>query len=77
MSEYPFLKIHSCSSTVTNADYVDINYTAADFFNIPTITVTIDTNINAYTSSITKTTARINFSTKYTGTVKYTAISTK
>jgi hypothetical protein len=77
MSEYPFLKIYSCSENVTNVNYVDIDYTAASLFNIPTITVVTNTNVNTYISNVTITTARINFSSKFTGSVQYTVMSNK
>lgn len=77
MSNYPNIKMHTCSENVTNVDYVDIDYTTADLFNIPTITVVTDTNVNTFLSNVTKLTARINFSAKYTGTVKYSVISIK
>tara|TARA_Y100000592_G_C5350112_1_gene258441 strand:+ start:129 stop:362 length:234 start_codon:yes stop_codon:yes gene_type:complete len=77
MSRLPIIKIHSCSEIVNNADYVDINYESADMFNIPKITVTTDQNVNAFLSNVTISTARINFSKAYTGTVKYTVMSTK
>ena len=77
MSNYPSIKIHTCSENVTNVDYVDINFATALLFNIPTITATTDTNVNIFISDITLSTARINFSAKYTGTVKYSVISIK
>jgi len=77
MAGLPFLKIHSCSEELDNADYVDINYTSANMFNIPKITVITDQNVNYFLSNVTINTARINFSQPYTGTVKYTAISIK
>ena len=75
MAGLPIIKMHSCSEEVINADFVDINYTAANMFNVPTITVTTDQNVNYFLSNVTITTARINFSQPFTGTVKYTAMS--
>ena len=77
ISNYPFLKIHSSSETVSDVDFVDIDYSAAGFFSEPTVTATTDSNVNVFVSNITQSTARLNFSAKYTGSVKYTAISTK
>ena len=77
MSNYPNIKIHTCTENVTNVDYVDIDYSTILFFNIPTITATTDNNINTFVSNVTLTTARINFSSKYTGKVKYSVISIK
>jgi len=75
MANYPFLKIYTCSETITNVDYLDIDYTSANFLNIPKVIVTTDNDINVFVSNSTSATARINFSTKYTGTVYYTVIS--
>lgn len=75
MSNYPNIKIHTCSANVVNVDFIDINYATSLLFNIPTVTASTDTNVNAFVSNITLTTARINFSAKYTGTVKYSVIS--
>lgn len=77
MSNYPNLKFHTCTENVSNADYVDINYASANLFNVPTITIVTDTNVNTFLSNVTITSARINFSAKYTGTVQYTVISIK
>ena len=77
MAGLPILKIHSCSEVINNSDYVDIDYTASNMFNIPKITVTTDQNVNYFLSDVTINTARINFSQTFTGTVKYTAISIK
>ncbi len=77
MSNYPHIKMYTCSENVTNAESVDIDYTAGNHFNIPTITVLADGNVNVFLSNVTITSATINFSAKYTGIVKYTTISTK
>ena len=77
MSNYPSIKIHTCSENVVNADYVDIDYATANLFNIPTVTATTDTNVNTFISDVTLTSARINFSSNYTGTVKYSVVSIK
>ena len=77
MSNYPNIKINTCSENVVNVDYVDIDYSASQLYNVPTITVTIDGNVNAFLSNVTLTSARITFSAKYTGRVNYTVISIK
>ena len=77
MSNYPNIKINTCSENVVNVDYVDINYSSSNLYNVPTITVTIDGNINTFLSNVTLTSARINFSAKYTGRVNYSVISIK
>jgi len=73
----PFLIIKSCTVTVENVEFVDIDYSSAQFPRVPKITATAKDNINLFLSSVTQTTARINFSQKYTGTVYYTAITTE
>ena len=77
MSNYPFIKIYACSEDVTDVDYLDIDYTTAEFFHIPSVTATADTNVDIYISNLTRNTARLNFSAKFTGTVKYTVIAKK
>lgn len=77
MSNYPNIKMYSCSENLTNVDYLDVDFSTAGFFHIPTITVVTDTNINTFITNVTITTARINFSSKYTGKVKYSVISIK
>ena len=71
----PFFKIHACSEDVNNVDYLDINFSSANFYNTPKVIAIADNNINIHISNLTKTTARLNFSSKYTGTVKYTLMS--
>ena len=71
----PFLKIYTCSDNVVNADYVDINYASINFFGIPQITATTDSDINTFVTNVTASSARINFSVKFTGTVRYSVIS--
>ena len=77
MSSYPFLSIHNCSESITNADFVDINFASVSFINIPTITVSANKNINTFLSNVTVSSARINFSAKFTGIVYYTVIGFK
>ena len=77
MANTPSIKIHSCSEDVNNVEYVDIDYTAAQMFNIPKITTLLDGNVNVFISNVTQTSARLNFSAKYTGVVRYTVISIK
>ena len=79
MSNYPSIKIHKCSEDVQDAEFIDINYASAKLYNIPTITVTTDVGqvVNAFISNVTLTSARINFSAKYTGRLNYSVISIK
>jgi hypothetical protein len=81
--ETPSIKIHSCSEIINNVDYIDVNFSTAALFNIPTITVTTqsdepnNSDVNVHISNVTITSARLNFSAKFVGTVKYTVISVK
>jgi hypothetical protein len=77
MANYPFMKIYTCSESVVNADYIDIAYNLANCKNIISVTAISDNNINVFASDITISTARLNFSSKYTGTVKYTVMGIK
>ena len=74
---YTFLTMHSSNETVTDAEYVDIDYSAATFKSKPFITASAADNVNVFVSNITITTARLNFSQKYTGEVKYIAAATE
>ncbi len=71
------LKIHYGSSDVDNASFYTIDYSAADFHKKPFITATADDNINVFVISITTTSAVLNFSDNYTGTVNYIVMSPK
>ena len=70
-------RIFTCSDTVTNSDYVDINYGTLSLGTIPAITATTSVDVNVFISDRTTTTARINFSQKISGTVYYTVIGFK
>jgi len=77
MSNYPFTIIYSCSENVSNADYVDITFDLKDYKNIISVVGTTGTNVNVHATSIAAGSARLNFSAKFTGTVKYTVIGKK
>ena len=77
MSNYPNIIIHTCSESINNVDFIDIDYTSANLFNLPTITVTLSADVSAFVSNITTSSARINFSSKFVGTVNYSVISIK
>ncbi len=65
-------KLYSCSETVTNAETLDIDYTSAGFVYTPYITATAySDNVNVFVSDVTTTTATLNFSAPFTGTVGY------
>ena len=74
MSNIPYLYIHSCSEAVDNVDFIDIDLSVAQFPQVPTVTAIADNNVNVFISNLTITSVRLNFSAKYTGTVKYTAM---
>ena len=71
----PTIVIHSCTGTVSNAAYLDVTFSDMLLVKIPSVVAVVDENINVFVSSVTTTTARINFSQKYTGTVRYTVMS--
>lgn len=77
MANYPNIAIHSCTENVINAEFVDITFDLKGCDNSISVTAVSDNNVNVFTSDITKSTARLNFSTKYTGTVKYTVMGKK
>ena len=76
-------KIYTCSETVQNVNFVDINFTTLGLISNPNISANCisdkygvnDTgDINVFISNITNKTARINFSTNFVGTVHYTVV---
>tara|TARA_B100000700_G_scaffold330201_1_gene455216 strand:- start:806 stop:1030 length:225 start_codon:yes stop_codon:yes gene_type:complete len=68
------LEMFSCSDAVSGAESVTIDYSAAGFSVPPIITATAHTaNVNVFVSNVTTTTAVLNFSQKFTGTVGYIA----
>jgi hypothetical protein len=71
MSSIPFLTMFAGSENALNADYIDINFTVAAFSAPPIITASIEQNIKVYVTNITTATARINFSSNYTGKVYF------
>ena len=73
----PFLIIYSCEETVTEVEYLDIDYAASGFTNVPRVVANPGQNINIYVSNLTKKSARLNFSQKYSGNVKYTVMGTQ
>ena len=67
-------RIYTCSDAVNMVDYIDIDYSALGLLNLPAITANANVDINIFVSDKTKSTARINFSQKFVGTVYYTVI---
>jgi len=72
MSSYTFIKFYSSIESVSNAEYVDIDFSDAKFDHPPIVTVTINDTVNHFVSNLTKSSARIEFSAKFTGNVYYT-----
>ena len=71
-------KIYTCSDVVTDVDSLAIDFSTGEFILPPIITVTtIDSegnesaDVNVFVSDLTKSTATLNFSAKFTGKVAY------
>jgi len=58
-------------------DFIDVDYSVLGLSNIPAVNASASVDINIFISDRTKTTARINFSQKFIGTVYYTVIGFK
>jgi len=67
-------RIFVCSDAVNLVDYVDISYASLNLVNEPKITANANVDVNIFISNKTATTARINFSSKFVGTVYYTVV---
>ena len=67
-------RIYTCSDEINGVNYVDINYSVLGLTNLPAITANPSVDVNTWISDKTTTTARINFSIKFIGTVNYTVI---
>lgn len=72
-------RIFTCSDPVNMVDFIDIDYSALQLgiSAIPAITASVNKDINIFISDKTNSTARINFSQKFVGTVYYTVIGFK
>ncbi len=65
-------KVFTCSDVVTDADSLAIDFSTAEFKVPPLITATTYTeDVNVFVSDLTKSTATLNFSAKFTGKVAY------
>jgi len=74
MSATSIRTIEVGEATVSGANYVDIVFNCHYTYD-PIITANVRSHdINVYASNITGTTARLNFSIKFTGTVLYQVI---
>ena len=67
-------RMYTCSDSINRVDYIDISFPSLGLLNLPTISVTTDTDVNVHLSDITTSTARIHFSQKFVGKVYYTVI---
>jgi hypothetical protein len=67
-------RIYTCTDAINNVDFIDIDYSAIGLNNIPGITVIPSVDVNIFLSDVTQSTARINFSQKFVGTIYYTVI---
>ena len=74
MSSVALPRIFVCSDPVNMAEYIDIDYSSLSLTNIPSITANASVDVNIYISNKTTTTARINFSQKFIGTIYYTVV---
>jgi hypothetical protein len=72
MGNYTDFKIYTCTATVTNEESISIDYTLGGFVYTPYVVATVyDENVNVFVSDLTTTTATLNFSAPFTGTVGY------
>ena len=67
-------RFYICSDPVNMVDYVDIDYSSLSLNRPPAITANTSVDVNIHISDKTKSTARINFSQKFVGTVYYTVV---
>ena len=77
MSSTSFPRIYTCSDTIDMVDFIDINFSVLSLSSEPAINANASVDVNIFISNKTKTTARINFSQKFVGTVYYTVIGFK
>ncbi len=63
--------MYTSSSQVVNSTYIDIDFSEANFSENPIIVVSTDDNVNTSIASLTSSTARIKFSSTFTGRVSY------
>ena len=73
--DYP--RIYSCSDTVSGVTFVDINYAVLGLVSPPAINAMTSIDVNVFLSDVTASTAKINFSHTFVGTVYYTVIGYK
>jgi hypothetical protein len=68
-----FLTIYTCSDAVVGVETLAIDFSAAGFDLPPVISASTigEDNVNVFASNVTKSTATLNFSAKFTGRVTY------
>ncbi len=77
MSSTSLPRIYTCSDSINMVDFIDINFSVLSLSREPAINANASVDVNIFISNKTKTTARINFSQKFVGTVYYTVIGFK
>tara|TARA_R100000008_G_scaffold80058_1_gene62202 strand:+ start:760 stop:993 length:234 start_codon:yes stop_codon:yes gene_type:complete len=70
------LKVYTGNDEVTNVDYFDIDYSSASFSKKPFITATAGSDdVSISVTLVTTSSARLQFSAKYTGRINYIVMS--
>lgn len=64
-------RMFTSSDTVTNSDFIDIDYSSLNLLNLPSINANTSGDVNVHIELKTKKTARLKFSATFTGTVHY------
>jgi len=77
MSSLSLPRIYTCSDSINMVDFIDIDYSVLGLNISPAVNASASVDINIFISDRTKTSARINFSQKFVGTVYYTVIGFK
>mgnify|MGYP006081903023 CR=1 FL=1 len=70
-------RIYTCSDSINMVDFIDVDYSVLGLNNVPAVNASASVDINIFISDRTKTSARINFSQKFVGTVYYTVVGFK
>ncbi len=77
MSSLSLPRIFTCSDNVDMVDFIDIDYGILSLGSVPSVNANTSVDVNVFISNKTKTSARINFSQKFIGTVYYTVVGFK
>ena len=67
-------RMFTSSDTVSNADFVDIDYSTLNLLNLPSINANASGDVIVHVELKTTKTARLKFSAAFTGTVHYTVL---